>query len=195
MMSPRHGEGPRFESGRAHQSFLGGTRHRSRQHDQYADIAQGYDELHKEEQVRKITLLLQNFEIKTDENLLDVGCGTGFSFDYWPTKDVTGVEPSEAMISRAPAKRQNRIFHARAEDLAIFRDHEFDVVVSLTAIHNFTDVEAGLREMQRVGKRKFAFSVLKRSAKLDEIDKLVRKHFHVRKVLERDQHDRIYLIF
>jgi ubiquinone/menaquinone biosynthesis C-methylase UbiE len=168
--------------------------HRNRQPDQYADIARGYDELHKEEQVRKITIILKNFEFRNNERLLDVGCGTGFSFAYWPTKDVTGVEPSEAMISQAPAERQNRVFHARAEDLAIFDDHEFDVVVSLTAIHNFTDVEAGLREMKRVGKRKFAFSVLKRSAKLDEIDRLIRKHFNVRKILDEDQHDRVYLI-
>jgi ubiquinone/menaquinone biosynthesis C-methylase UbiE len=169
--------------------------HRNRQPDQYADIAQGYDELHKEEQVRKITIILKNFGIKTNERLLDVGCGTGFSFDYWPTKEVTGVEPSEAMILQAPSARQNRIFQERAEDLSIFDDHEFDVVVSLTAIHNFTDVEAGLREMKRVGKRRFAFSVLKKSAQFAEIDRLIRKHFNVRKVLDGDQHDRIYLIF
>ena len=163
------------------------------QPDQYADIAQGYDALHKEEQVRKISLIMKNFAIKEGDKLLDVGCGTGFSFDYWPTKNVTGAEPSAAMLQQAPRERQNRIFHLRAEDLSIFDDHEFDVVVSVTAIHNFTSIEDGLREMKRVGKRRFAFSILKKSAKRDEIDRLIRKHFNVQEVLDEDQHDWIYL--
>lgn len=167
--------------------------HGEPQPDQYADIARGYDELHKEEQVRKITLILKNFAIKEGEKLLDVGCGTGFSFDYWPTRDVTGAEPSAAMISQAPPERQKRILHLRAEDMGIFDDHEFDVVVSVTAIHNFGDVEAGLLEMKRVGRQRFVFSVLKKSAKVDEIDRLIRKHFSVRKVIDENQHDRIYL--
>ena len=162
--------------------------------DPYAPLARGYDELHKEEQVRKIRLILQHFEIRQNETLLDVGCGTGFSFDYWPTRNVTGAEPSAAMIQQAPPERQKRILHLRAEDLGIFDDHEFDIVVSITAIHNFDDLEAGLREMRRVGKRRFVFSVLKKSAKRDAIDRLIRKHFFVKEILDEDQHDRIYLI-
>ncbi len=165
-----------------------------RETDYYAAIAEGYDELHKEEQVKKILLILEHFPVSKDESLLDVGCGTGFSFDYWPTKNVTGAEPSAAMIAQATPARQAKIVHVRAEDLAIFDDGEFDVVVSLTAIHNFTGLEDGLREMKRVGKRKFAFSVLKKSSKLADIDRLVRKLFAVKTVLE-EEHDRIYLIF
>lgn len=164
-----------------------------REPDLYAESAASYDELHKEEQLRKQDLILKHFEIGPSEKLLDVGCGTGFTLERWPTKQVTGAEPSHAMIAQAPPLRQAKIIHARAEDLAIFDDREFDVVVSLTAIHNFTGVEEGLLEMRRVGKRKFAFSVLKKSAKLPGIDRLIRKHFAVKQVIDSDQHDRIYL--
>jgi len=165
-----------------------------REHDYYDELAAGYDELHREEQERKIRLILDNFEIGEKEKLLDVGCGTGFSLEMWPSKHVTGAEPSAAMIRQAPKDVQARIMHVRAEDMSIFDDHEFDVVVSVTAIHNFTGIEDGLREMKRVGKRTFAFSVLKKSEKLGEIDRLIRKHFTVSKVIDTDPHDRIYLI-
>jgi len=167
----------------------------SREPDYYAEIAEGYDRLHKEEQLRKMKLLLAHFPISPSEKLLDVGCGTGFTLDNWPTKHVTGAEPSAAMIKQAPPLRQAKIIHVRAEDMSILDDHEFDVVVSLTAIHNFTSIEAGLKEMQRVGRKKFAFTILKKSAKLDEIDRLIRQHFHVKEVLDQDLHDRMYLIY
>jgi ubiquinone/menaquinone biosynthesis C-methylase UbiE len=165
-----------------------------REPDYYNEIAEGYDALHREEQERKIKLILETFPFDTNEKLLDVGCGTGFSLEMWPCKDCTGAEPSAAMIKQAPMSVRNNIIHVRAEDMSIFDDNEFDVVVSITAIHNFKGVEDGLLEMKRVGKERFVFSVLKKNERMDEIDMLIRKHFRVRDVLE-EQHDRIYVIY
>ncbi len=163
-----------------------------REPDGYAAIAPGYDELHREEQERKIRRMIDLYPFKGSEKLLDVGCGTGFSLTMWPVAEAWGVEPSEAMIAQAPLDLQPRIFHVRAEDLSIFEDDEFDIVVSVTAIHNFTGIEDGLLEMKRVGKRDFLFSVLKKSEKLGEIDRLIKQHFTVMEIVEDDQHDRIY---
>ncbi len=162
--------------------------------DYYAELAPGYDALHREEQERKIRLILEHFPIRKDERLLDVGCGTGFSLSLWPTTEAYGAEPSAAMIGEAPLALRRRIFQVRAEDLSIFGDHEFDVVVSVTAIHNFAGIEDGLKEMRRVGRKRFAFSVLKKSAKLAQIDRLIRSLFTVKEVLDEDPHDRIYLL-
>ena len=67
----------------------------------------------------------------------------------------------------------------------------FDVVVSITAIQNFHDIEKGLTEIARVGKDRFALSFLKKSGKKDMIDKLIRKIFDVKDVIEEDK-DMIY---
>lgn len=164
-----------------------------REEDYYASIAPGYEELHREEQERKIRLVMDHFPIDTHESLLDVGCGTGFSLDMWPTTNVLGAEPSAGMIRQAPPSIQSKIIHVRAEDMSVFHDNEFDIVVSITAIHNFTDIRTGLQEMRRVGKQKFAFSVLK-GGKLPTIEKEICSIFSVRKTLE-DRHDRIFLIW
>ncbi len=163
-----------------------------RETDKYAESAASYDRLHKEEQLRKMKLILANFDFQGEEKLLDVGCGTGFTLALWPVKEAVGAEPSHAMIMRAPPLVQAKIFNVRAEDLSMFEDREFDVVVSITAIHNFTGIEDGLKEMKRVGKKRFIFTVLKKSAAFNEIDMLIKRHFSVEKVLDDDQHDTIY---
>jgi|GEM_PF-425403 len=159
----------------------------------YTEIAGSYDELYKDEQVKKIKLIIDNFPFSEEESLLDVGCGTGFGFDYWPTKkdDSWGVEPSSGLIKQS--KHEDRILHDRAENLP-FNDDEFDVVVSITAIQNFEFVEDGLLEMKRVGKKKFVFSVLKKSPNFKDVDALIKKHFKVTKELEEEK-DMIYLIY
>jgi hypothetical protein len=47
----------------------------------YNIIAAGYDELHLEEQKRKLKTLLTKLEVRTTDWVLDVGCGSGASFD------------------------------------------------------------------------------------------------------------------
>ncbi len=166
----------------------------ARERDRYAESAPAYDALHREEQERKVRLIIHHLPFSPGDKLLDVGCGTGFSLSLWPVREAWGAEPSAAMIRQAPLPLRSRILQVRAEDLSVFRDGEFDVVVSVTAIHHFADLGAGLLEMRRVGKRKFAFSVLKRSARLGEIDRLIRRLFRVRRVVE-ERHDRLYLIW
>ena len=74
----------------------------------------------------------------------------------------------------------------KAEEID-FPDKSFDIVISLTSIHNFDDIEEGLKEIERVGKDKFAFSVLKRSNKAGEIEKIINKLFKVDEKVEEDK--------
>lgn len=137
----------------------------------YDTIAPGYDALHKEEQLKKLALVLAHLDELPAGDLLDVGCGTGFSLDSiaeTTDRNCTGVDPSKGMIARY--KGMQTIMQAAAEQLP-FPDQTFAGVVSLTAVQNFTSIAGGLAEIVRVTKQhgKIIITCLKKSAKLKEV--------------------------
>ncbi|KUN09246.1 ubiquinone biosynthesis protein [Streptomyces yokosukanensis] len=78
--------------------------------------------------------------------VLNVGAGAG-SYET-AAHTITAVEPSLAMRARRPAQLATAI-DAVAEDLP-FADGQFDASMTLFSVHQWSDVEAGLREMRRV---------------------------------------------
>jgi len=155
----------------------------------YDEISSGYEELHKEEQLKKVELIKEHLKVKSSDKLLDVGCGTGLTTECWDCKRY-GVDPAPKLLERAKCKDEIEYRLAPAEDIP-YPDSYFDVVVSITAIQNFRDISKGLSEIKRVGKDRFVLSFLKRSSKREEIDKLIRKLFKVKEVVEEEK-DFIY---
>lgn len=157
----------------------------------YDEIAPGYDALHKEEQLKKLLIILDGVEVKKEDRVLDVGCGTAFSFEVLHPLGCKyqGLEPSKGLVkhSRYPTK----ITIASAEKIP-FPDNLFTVVISVTALQNFDDPKKGLEEMRRVCSERLGVSFLKRSEKAEEFDALLRELFTVEKVVE-EQRDLIYL--
>ena len=154
----------------------------------YDEISAGYEELHKEEQLKKVKIILNKLNLKKTDKLLDVGCGTGLYLDLFDC-DVTGIDPSEKLLEKYNGPHQVILGSAESLD---FPDNSFDIVMSITAIHNFDDIEKGLKEIQRVGKDRFVFSVLKRSPKYGIIEKLINELFIVDEKIEEDKD---YLFF
>jgi ubiquinone/menaquinone biosynthesis C-methylase UbiE len=157
----------------------------------YDEIAQGYEELHKEEQLKKIEIIKQILKIKKTDKLLDVGCGTGLTTEPWGCKRY-GIDPSKKILERARQKDVIEYKLAPAENIP-YPDKFFDAVVSITAIQNFDDIEKGLSEIKRVGKDRFALSFLKRSDKRKFIEEKIKSLFDVKKIVEEDK-DIIYFI-
>ncbi len=78
--------------------------------------------------------------------VLNVGAGTG---SYEPTdRHVTPVEPSASMRAQRPAGLAAAV-DATAEDLP-FADDSFDAAMTTFSVHQWRDLQAGLREIRRV---------------------------------------------
>jgi SAM-dependent methyltransferase len=85
--------------------------------------------------------------------VVNVGAGTG---SYEPDDcTVAGVDPSLTMLRQRAASAGPAVLGA-AEALP-FRDGAFDVALAVLTVHHWDDLEAGLREMQRVARRQVVF--------------------------------------
>lgn len=147
----------------------------------YDAIAKSYNELHGEEQKKKLEIISKNINPKPGDKLLDVGCGTGIC-TQWDCFSV-GIDPSFGLVKQA---KPGNFIQAKAENIP-FKDNSFDFVISVTAIHLFDDVDKGLEEMKRVGKDRFVFSVLKKSSKANEIINKIKYKFKIVKDIVEDK--------
>jgi ubiquinone/menaquinone biosynthesis C-methylase UbiE len=157
----------------------------------YDAIASGYDELHEAEQLKKLEIVKKELNIKKETKLLDVGCGSGISSQF--DCDITGIDPSEELLKIAEQRLPAAQFIQGSAEQLPFEDKSFDVVISLTAIQNFTDLEKGIQEIKRVGKKQFALSYLKKSEKAELIENTIKKYFPKSKTIDEDK-DIIHVI-
>jgi len=145
----------------------------------YNSISRGYNELHGEEQRKKLNIIKQFLKVKPDDKLLDVGCGTGLSseFDCF----VVDLDPSINLLKQS---KKNKVLGA--SEFLPFKNNSFDVVISVTAIHNFDDKKKAIKEIIRVGKTKFCISILKKSRFCGEILALIKQSFNNPVVVEEE---------
>jgi ubiquinone/menaquinone biosynthesis C-methylase UbiE len=154
---------------------------------EYYDIlAKGYNELHRREQLSKLHLIQENLEINENDMMLDVGCGIGLSAEVFPCR-IIGIEPSVGMINEAKKIRKNmNLVLGRAEFLP-FKDHVFDCVICVTAVHNFQDSKKALEEMKRVNKGKGAITILNKAKHATKLQSLVEEIFEIKKGVKEDK--------
>lgn len=144
----------------------------------YDSIAEGYENLYREEQLAKLSMIkpFVDQKITVDSRLLDIGCGTGISLEPWDCQKI-GIDPSEKLLAKAKSKGL-KVKKASAE-LLPFPDKSFDIVIALTSIHH-TNFSFALKEVSRICKGFFVFSLLKKSKLSSQnLDLLVEKQFHI----------------
>ena len=102
--------------------------------------------------------LIETYKLKPGSKVLDLGCGKGFLLHELltlePKLQVIGTDISEYGLSHATdlVKPFLQVHDARGDFK--WGDKEFDLVISLTMIHNLRafDLENCLRQIQRIGK-------------------------------------------
>jgi SAM-dependent methyltransferase len=102
--------------------------------------------------------MAQHYGLKPGDSILDVGCGKAFLL-YELTQAVPGVEVRGIDISRygienAKPEVRPSLQVGNATDLP-FPDHSFDLVISITTLHNLYcyELDKAVREIERVGKK------------------------------------------
>ena len=126
--------------------------------EKYDETAEGYDwKISMIEKISGANRLRQELLKKARGRVLDVACGTGRNFEFYPKScQVTGIDLSPAMLE---------IAKKRAGDLSLnielivqdvekldFSSQSFDTVVSSLAVCTYLDPVEALKEMSRVCK-------------------------------------------
>jgi len=105
--------------------------------------------------------LIEIYNLKPGDKVLDVGCGKGFLLYemqlLMPELHITGFDISQHGLAEKHPDFKGTLFRYRSQDAYPFGDKEFDLVISLGCLHNLRifELKSALNEIERVGKQKY----------------------------------------
>lgn len=101
--------------------------------------------------------LIDHYGLKEGDRVLDVGCGKAFLLfemkKLLPGLTVRGLDISSYALEHAKEEMRPYLDQGLAQKLP-YADNSFELVISITTLHNLYlfDLQAALREVQRVGR-------------------------------------------
>ena len=104
--------------------------------------------------------MANHYGLKAGDRVLDVGCGKGFQLveltKVLPGLQVRGLDVSTYAIENAHPEIKAMIDYGTAARLP-YDDQSFDFVFTINTLHNLhnRELDAALREIERVGKHKY----------------------------------------
>ena len=104
---------------------------------------------------------ISHYNLTKESKVLDVGCAKGFMLfnlrEAVPGITIRGIDISPYAIDNAKLEVKSFLSVGDAKNLGEFKDKEYDLVTSITTVHNLSlgECKKSLREIQRVGKNAF----------------------------------------
>lgn len=108
--------------------------------------------------------MAEYYNLTKDSSVLDVGCGMAhLLYEFTrvvPGITVKGLDISKYALEHAKEEVKENLILGKAQELP-FEDNSFDLVISLTTLHNLKiyDLEKAVKEIERV-KKKNAYIVV-----------------------------------
>ena len=101
--------------------------------------------------------LAEHYQLKPEQKVLDVGCGMAHLLyeltQVVPGLIVNGIDISQYALLHAKEEIRDRLQYGQAQEIP-FGNNEFDLVISLTTLHNLKvfDLKKAVQEIERVSK-------------------------------------------
>lgn len=102
--------------------------------------------------------IVKHYQLKAGQKVLDVGCGKAYLLyeisQIVPGLLVCGIDISKYALANAKEEMKEYLQYGQAQDIP-FSDNEFDLVISITTLHNLKvfDLKKAVQEIERVSKR------------------------------------------
>lgn len=100
--------------------------------------------------------LINFFQEREVNSILDVGTGSGDFVavlkNVFPKAEITGIDPNKDSLIEAGKKYPDVTFSEMTSEKLEFEDNYFDLFSISMALHHLPDIQASLKEMQRVVK-------------------------------------------
>lgn len=105
--------------------------------------------------------LVDYYQLQPGQSVLDVGCGKAhLLYELMmlvPGLKVKGIDVSQYAITHTLKEIQPHLFEGKAQELDGFSDKEFDLVLSLNALHNLYiyDLVKAVKDIERISKNSY----------------------------------------
>ena len=105
--------------------------------------------------------LIKKYRLNNKSSILDIGCGKAFLLYeillLLPNIKIRGFDVSSYAIKNAKKELKKKLFKYDVKKKLPFKNKEFDLVISINTLHNLHiyDLKNALREMERIGRKKF----------------------------------------
>jgi ubiquinone/menaquinone biosynthesis C-methylase UbiE len=148
-----------------------------------------YDIRYCAEQEAKFEVILDSLRPRSEDVILDDGCGTGLLLQRLNAYKV-GLDFSHALLSRARVRLKQKTWTHLVQadaDCLPFRHSIFNMVFAITLIQNSSRPELTLGEMRRVGRpdSRIGVTALKKAFSIDKFRKILENsgltHFYILK--------------